>query len=70
MTEMYKIDYLIRAIETAASTISSYEEIAQKAGIRPETLWRIRKRKTKSHTMQTAQKILNAIEEIKNEKKS
>lgn len=65
MNEKYSIDYLIKQIDEAATTFTSYKAIAEKAGIRFETIWRIRKRKYKSHNMQTASRILCAIEELK-----
>lgn len=67
MTEKYSIDYLIKQIDAAAENFTSYKAIAEKSGIRFETIWRIRKRKYKSHNMQTANKILNAIEELRAE---
>lgn len=62
----YDIDYLIRQIERTAKSFASYKRIATTANIRIETLWRIRKKKVVPN-IQTAKKIAEAIEVLRNE---
>ena len=62
----YDNDFLIRQIENAGETFTSYDKIAATAHIRNETLWRIRKKKVVPN-MQTAKSIADAIEVLRNE---
>ena len=45
----FEIKDLINKIEYAAAKGIEYKDIAESAGIRVETLWKIRKRKTRYH---------------------
>lgn len=60
----YDVNTLIEHIETAANTYTSYTEIASAAGIRIETLWKIRNKKT-TPNMRTARDIAGALEKLK-----